>query len=149
MNREWRYRRFTDDGYISHEFQEGLESFIEFARGHPAFMDRDKIRCPCKKCKNKAFMDEDTVRLHLASKGFELNYHVWVFQGERPPYVRSQRPNLAGSSSGYRQYHQMVVDAAGTRFNLDYHMDDNMENMEEPPNPEAQKVLRYVEGCRQ
>lgn len=57
MNREWMYRHFTSGDYISLAFQEGLESFIKFSFGQPTFMDRDKIRCSCRKCKNQAYRD--------------------------------------------------------------------------------------------
>lgn len=46
--------RFTNEGYISLEFQEGLESFIKFVCDQPTFMDRDKIWCHCRKCNNQA-----------------------------------------------------------------------------------------------
>lgn len=105
MNREWMYRRFNSDGNISLEFHKGLESFIEFACGQPAFMDGDDITCPCRKCKNQAYKDLDTVRLHIASKGFEFNYHVWRYQGERP--IANDRPNLVGCSNATSQQ-QMI-----------------------------------------
>lgn len=76
------YRRYTSDGYISPEFHQGVESFVHFACGQPVFMDRDLIRCPCRKCKNQAYRDVDTVRVHLCSKGFDFNYHVWTYKGE-------------------------------------------------------------------
>lgn len=56
----------------SQEFQTGLESFIEFTCGQPAFMDRNLIRCHCRKCKNKA---------DRMSSQFDFNYHVWRYQG--------------------------------------------------------------------
>lgn len=76
MNREWMYLRFSNDDYISLEFQQGIYSFIEFACSQPTFMDRDKTRCPCRKCKNKAFWDVDTIRIKQCIESVPWN-GIW------------------------------------------------------------------------
>ena len=47
-------------------------------------MNDDKIRCPCRKarCRNKKFVNENDLRLHLYKNGFVENYYTWIYQGE-------------------------------------------------------------------
>ncbi|KAL0451416.1 UNVERIFIED_CONTAM: hypothetical protein Slati_1119700 [Sesamum latifolium] len=45
-------------------------------------MDGDKIRCPCRKCKNKKFRTPDEVTYHLCIQGFTTEYYNWTSHGE-------------------------------------------------------------------
>lgn len=45
--------------------RETNKKFNNFALMQPQFLDGFKIRCPCKKCQNKNFHDENEVRDHL------------------------------------------------------------------------------------
>ncbi|KAL0289358.1 UNVERIFIED_CONTAM: hypothetical protein Scaly_2706000 [Sesamum calycinum] len=46
---------------LTPEFENGVKTFIEWAKGQREHMDGDKISCPCRKCKNIKFrkLDED------------------------------------------------------------------------------------------
>ncbi|KAL0283052.1 UNVERIFIED_CONTAM: hypothetical protein Sangu_2914800 [Sesamum angustifolium] len=48
------------------EFEDGVKTFIEWAKGQCRHLDGDKIRCPCRKCKNTKFgtPDEDYYEAH-------------------------------------------------------------------------------------
>ena len=130
-NREWMYRRYHPDFGFNPYFLEGLESFITFARSKPAYMDNDKIKCPCRKCDNKLYRSTDDVRFHISKFGFVKNYHIWRFQGETSSQS-TRNSCMEINDEAPSTYHTMVLDAAGPQF--------NNENMDEPPHPDAQKL---------
>ena len=70
-DRQWMKFRLKD-GFLTDEFEAGIEEFIDFAQRHPDFMDGTKIKCPCSdhKCQNRSFEEPDAVRFHLAKNGF-------------------------------------------------------------------------------
>ena len=130
LDREWMYRRYLQNGALNPDFLNGLNSFIEFSCNQPSFMSVDKIKCPCRKCKNIPFQTPSTVRLHVAKKGFVHNYRVWIYQGEQQVHPDTEQ-NLGGHD-GMNTYQNMVMDAAGPHININ--VDDHTE---EAPNPEA------------
>ena len=167
-NRQWMYRRILPHGEFNPEFLEGLDNFIKFASGKPAYMDGDKIRCACKKCDNKCFRDTDEVEYHISRFGFVKNYHIWRFHGERSiepseniventveNTVESESESESAGNIGMdfeigapSTYHTMVLDVGGPQF--------NNEEAEEPPNPNAQQLYDMLDaadnelwsGCR-
>ncbi|KAK4406343.1 hypothetical protein Sango_0640800 [Sesamum angolense] len=60
---------------LTPEFENGVKTFTEWAKGQRGYMDGDKIKCPCRKCKNK-------VSYHLCMRGFMLEYYNWTSHGE-------------------------------------------------------------------
>jgi len=42
-------------------------NIIIYALSNPKNISRGGIRCPCKKCKNKKFIDPDVVMMHASS----------------------------------------------------------------------------------
>ena len=98
--------------------------------------------------------------MHLYKKGFIPNYYNWTCHGEE--FIRA--PHLPRSSSlvdesgsvdelgSNNHFRDMVIDAAGPSF----HLDSPPTNVEELPNPEAQRfydMLRAAdtpiwEGCQ-
>ncbi|XP_058002242.1 uncharacterized protein LOC131179415 [Hevea brasiliensis] len=149
-DRRWMYARLKD-GLLTSEFIEGIEQFITFAKQHPEWMDGDKLKCPCnhRKCQNRNYADENTIRLHLMKHGFVPYYYKWILHGEpRTSDIDSQNINvmIAESvqevdNSTSNTYEQMVMDAAGPDFFQDV--------MEEPPNPSAQKLYDMLQAANQ
>ncbi|KAL0423496.1 UNVERIFIED_CONTAM: hypothetical protein Sradi_0884400 [Sesamum radiatum] len=45
-------------------------------------MDGDRIRCPCRKCKNTKFGTPDEVSYHLCVRGFMAEYYNWTSHDE-------------------------------------------------------------------
>ncbi|PHT53060.1 hypothetical protein CQW23_07522 [Capsicum baccatum] len=78
------YDRLLEDGFINPRFIDGVESFVEFSKGHPECMDGEKLRCPCnhRKCRNKNILDEFTVMTYLGNNSFVPNYYRWHHHGE-------------------------------------------------------------------
>jgi len=82
----------------------------------------DSIKCSCKKCKNKKFLNSDVVTIYLLQKEFIEKYLCWFAHGE--PYVPYETMvertiGLTCSSSNIHgvvnnnsnHYRSMVVDA--------------------------------------
>ncbi|GJX21699.1 hypothetical protein Tco_0226144 [Tanacetum coccineum] len=116
MDQEWMYKRFTKDRrYISREFIDEVVSFVEYACQQSAYIDNDKIRCPCSNCENKAYRLPEDVKLHLGKHGFVKNYYQWVFHGE-PSNASSSAHSQTNTSSigdvkGSNSYRNLVIDA--------------------------------------
>ena len=49
--REWMYKRQDKDHKLQDEFIKGVDKLVTFSQQHPELNDRDKIRCPCVRCK--------------------------------------------------------------------------------------------------
>nr|GLL21135.1 uncharacterized protein LOC109179592 [Ipomoea trifida] len=135
------------NGLLTEEFLAGLETFIQFATSQHSWMDGEKIKCPCnqRKCQNTKFLDVPTVKFHLAKYGFVSDYYVWRFHGEANLRVDVDQdvgaPSQIASEEASNAYHTMVMDAAGPEFNVD--------EIEESPNPEAQKFYDMLKAADQ
>nr|GMD55942.1 uncharacterized protein LOC109168299 [Ipomoea batatas] len=145
-NRHWMYTRIRN-GLLTEEFLAGLETFIQFATSQHSWIDGEKIKCPCnqRKCQNTKFLDVPTVKFHLAKYGFVSDYYVWRFHGEANLRVDVDQdvgaPSQIASEEASNAYHTMVMDAAGPEFNVD--------EIEELPNPEAQKFYDMLKAADQ
>nr|GLL49731.1 uncharacterized protein LOC109166492 [Ipomoea trifida] len=145
-NRHWMYTRMRN-GVLTKEFLDGLKTFIDFATSQRSWMDGERIRCPCtqRKCQNTKFLDVPTVKYHLAKNGFVSDYYVWRFHGERIVTAAVDRdvggPSQMTDEETSNAYHTMVMDAAGVQFNVD--------EIEESPNPEAQKFYDMLKAADQ
>ncbi|KAL0411462.1 UNVERIFIED_CONTAM: hypothetical protein Slati_3735900 [Sesamum latifolium] len=64
---------------LTPEFEDGVKTFIEWAKGQRGHMDGDKIRCPCRKYKNTKFRTPDEVSYHLCNTA---EYYNWTSHGE-------------------------------------------------------------------
>jgi hypothetical protein len=62
--------------------------FIRAVENHTTTAKTERIRCPCKACKNmRVFSDATAIRLHMLVGGFVENYMFWIYHGEKssPP----------------------------------------------------------------
>ncbi|KAL0448254.1 UNVERIFIED_CONTAM: hypothetical protein Slati_1381800 [Sesamum latifolium] len=77
-------KNLLDRAGLTPVFEDGVKTFIEWAIG-------DKIRCPCRKCKNTKFRTPDEVSYHLCMRGFTIEYYNWTFHGEEsvPEYFEA------------------------------------------------------------
>ncbi|XP_073120763.1 uncharacterized protein [Henckelia pumila] len=66
---------------LSHEYEAGVESFMQFAMQNAN--DPNEIPCPCTRCGNLQMKDVRTIRAHLCCNGMDLTYHTWIWHGER------------------------------------------------------------------
>jgi len=66
--------RDSPQGLQKTDYCNGVQGFINYALSNPRNISGGGIRCPCKKCKNKKFIDPDTVTMHLLQKRFMEKY---------------------------------------------------------------------------
>ncbi|XP_073153348.1 uncharacterized protein [Henckelia pumila] len=66
---------------LSHEYEAGVESFLQFAMQNAN--DPNEIPFPCTRCGNLQMKDVRTIRAHLCCNGMDLTYHTWIWHGER------------------------------------------------------------------
>ncbi|KAL0400300.1 UNVERIFIED_CONTAM: hypothetical protein Sradi_2373300 [Sesamum radiatum] len=67
---------------LTPEFEDGVKIFIEWAKGQRGHIDGDKIRCPCRKCKNTKFETTGEVSYHLCMREFMPEYYNWTSHGD-------------------------------------------------------------------
>ncbi|XP_057770744.1 uncharacterized protein LOC130990533 [Salvia miltiorrhiza] len=137
-NREWMYRRFLSDGALNPDFQRGLQGFIDYANSRRDLMDGEKIRCPCRKCDNIRFHTKNNVQYHIAKNGFVRDYHIWRFHGEIE-MATTEYHNFEEEEANEDNYQNMVMDIAASQYNI--------QNIEEPPNPEAQLLYNMLKAA--
>jgi hypothetical protein len=56
----------------------GVQGFINYSLSNPRNISGCDIRYPCKKCKNKTFLDPDVVMMHLLQKKIHKEIHILV-----------------------------------------------------------------------
>lgn len=148
-DRQWMYTRL-ENGWIRPEFITGIEQFVAFAKMHPECMDGEKIRCPCnrRKCQNRVYLDEDTVKVHIGTNGFVPDYYRWYHHGE--PYIplstEQNTCEIDGSihiedAQTFNTMQSMVYDAAGHSFNPN--------NIGDIPNPTTQHLFEMLSASQQ
>ena len=91
IDRAWMYERLDNEGYLSSVYCDSLRGFLDFAFSNKEYVERKtmgtdivlRIRCPCRKCKNRHYTVRDDVELHLLQHGFVPDYWTWWAHGER------------------------------------------------------------------
>jgi hypothetical protein len=88
------------------------------ALSNPRNISGDGIRCPCKRCKNKKFLNTDVVTMHLLQKGFLKRYLCWFAHGE--PYVPHETKvgRMVRSTSSSSNIHEVVDDKSNPYRNM-------------------------------
>lgn len=152
--RKWMYERIDGStNQVSETFCQGLESFMEFAKSQPLFLENGKLFCPCYKCDNGRLLEEKTVWSHLFNRGFTCNYWVWISHGENynilnnPENITASTEDASGFDSQtetVNPYVSMVSDAYADS-NKETSFD---ENMEEEPNDEAKRFYNILDAAK-
>ena len=78
MDKSW-----ISSSRLSNAYDEGVNAFLEFAQTNNPKLD--VIPCPCVNCINLCHHSIDNVRYHLFAHGFDENYKIWSFHGEKQP----------------------------------------------------------------
>jgi len=92
------------------DYCNGVQGFINFATSILRNFTDSGIRCPCSKCKNKKFLHQDVVKMHLLTKGFMKDYLCWYAHGELFVPNKSMVERLVGSTSSASNMHDVVND---------------------------------------
>jgi len=92
------------------DYCNGVQGFINFATSILRNFTNSDIRCPCRKCKNKKFLHQDVVKMHLLTKGFMKDYLCWYAHGELFVPNESMVERLVGSTFSASNVHDVVND---------------------------------------
>jgi hypothetical protein len=159
--RAWMYDRKARK-YLTPEFLNGVEHFVDVAIHYSTSMNESMIRCPCKRCGNKQYLNPSDVKAHIYSKGFRENYWFWTSHGE-VEHTHAFGVDIQASSStvgaqtndmNINQYQTLVFDAFGPEVAANYQNEIPQASVQ-APNPEAQKFYDLLgsfnrplwEGC--
>ena len=84
-----------------------VQSFINYATSIPINISGSGIRCPCKRCKNKKFLDPDVVTIHLLHERCMEEYLCWYAHEE--PFVPHETmvERMVGSTSSASNVHRV------------------------------------------
>ncbi|KAF5450521.1 hypothetical protein F2P56_030861 [Juglans regia] len=100
MDKSW---MLIEDRLHSPEYDEGVRQFLAMAQAHAA--TADQIRCPCRRCRNRAFHSIRIVEDHLFLRGIDPTYTEWIFHGEEDPILNStfsdEEDDVASSYNHY------------------------------------------------
>jgi hypothetical protein len=88
-----------------------------------------KASCPCSRCENRRMLLEYEMSVHLAKKGFMLNYLLWHQHGEVQPVVADE----SDGNDDVDRMDDMVADI-GRGYDME---------CEDPP-PEVQNFYRLL-----
>lgn len=66
------WMKLAGDDRLNIEYETGVENFIKYAFERTG--EKEKIKCPCVKCKNSSFGSQNMVRDHLLTFGIIQNY---------------------------------------------------------------------------
>ncbi|KAJ0796730.1 putative Transposase-associated domain-containing protein [Helianthus annuus] len=89
-DRQWMYEKTDTEGFLSSEYCDNVELFLDFAFSNDVVVDKVnkhgetifEIKCPCYKCQNICYRDRATIQKHLYKEGFMLRYEKWSEHGE-------------------------------------------------------------------
>jgi hypothetical protein len=102
------------------DYCNGVQGFINFTTSIPRNFTDSGIRYSCRKCKNKKFLHQDVVTMHLLNKGFMEDYLCWYAHGELfLPNERMVERVVGSTASNVHEvgndnsnpYRNMVMDA--------------------------------------
>ena len=149
--RAWMYDRKARK-YLTPEFLNGVEHFVDVAKQYSASINENLIRCPCRRCGNKQYLNPSDVKAHIYSKGFKENYWYWTSHGEvDPTHVFGGNAQASASTSAahtndmnINQYETLVFDAFGPEVAASYQY-----AIPQAPNLEAQKFYDLLESFNQ
>ncbi|KAF7841398.1 putative tnp2 transposase [Senna tora] len=118
-------------GYTD-EILQGVDEFINFASRHEVCASQGKIRCPCSKHENHAYLTVEEVKVDLYKRGFLPGYWCWTCHGEIAPEVSVVMPNVdfGASSSSHvmgdenNRYESMIINAIRPHFDVGGGHDD-------------------------
>jgi hypothetical protein len=138
------------------DYCNGVQGFINFATSIPRNFTNGDIRCPFRKCKNKKFMHQNVVTMHLLTKGFMEDYLCWYAHGELFVLNKSMVEKVVGSTSSASNVHEVVNDNSNPYRNMV--MDAMRMNegnvsqcpiVEEEPNADATKFFDLLKDSNE
>jgi hypothetical protein len=88
MDDYWMYQ-VSPEGLRKIDYCNRVDGFIKYTLSNQKNISGYGIRCPCKRCKNKKFLDPDVVMMHLLQKkgswtntcvGLHIENHMFLMR---------------------------------------------------------------------
>ena len=79
------------------EYWRRTEKFLEVAACH--VNSEGEIRCPCRRCVNQEYLKLNIVEARIIDSGFNPNYTMWVYHGEKDVVPQQVIPTVGASTS--------------------------------------------------
>ena len=95
-----------------------IEGFINYALSNPRNISGGNIKCPCKRCKNKKFINPDVVTMHLLQKEFMEKYLCWFAHEEPYVHYKIVVEKMVESTSSFSNVHEVVDDNSNLYRNM-------------------------------
>jgi len=109
-DRSWMYQDFPEGLHIM-DYCSGIQGFIIYTLSNLRKTSEDDIRCPCKRYKNKKFLNPYVVMIYFfIKKRFMERYMCWfAYEESHAPY-ETMIENMIGSTSSSSNVHGVVND---------------------------------------
>ncbi|CAM9000576.1 unnamed protein product [Rhodiola kirilowii] len=176
QERSWMYNQCVQGkSYCNEAFMLGVREFIQLAISRCGHSNGNRMRCPCRKCKNKKHHEAGVVETHLYDSGFTANYYNWTYHGEDLAHVVynkasevDQIPTNVSVDHQYSayvdlpsrvidpetvdsQFHNMIADVAGPSWDVP----NNVSTLPDEPSEIARNFYNLfksscdpaIEGC--
>jgi len=116
-DRLWMYQD-SPQGLRRMDYCNGVQGFINFTTSIPMNFTDGGIRCPCRKCKNKKFMHQDVITMHLLTKGFMKDYLYWYAHRELFVPNGSMVERVVGTTCSVSNMHEVGNDNSNPYRNM-------------------------------
>ena len=106
----WMYRD-SPQGLRSLDYCNVVQGFINYAISNPRNVSESGIKCPCKRCENKRYLDSDVVTMYLLQKKRFMEQYICRYAHEEP-YIPHETmvEMMIGSTSSTSNVHGVVDD---------------------------------------
>jgi len=116
-NRSWMYRD-SPEGLRRMNYCNRVQCFINCTLSNLRNISEDSIRCLCKRCKNKKFIDLNVVTMHILQKEFIKRYMCWFTDRESYVPHETMIEKMVGSTSSSSNVHEIVDDNNNSYKNM-------------------------------
>ena len=110
--------RDSPKGLQRMDYCNGVQDFINFATSIPRNFTDGGFRSPCRRCKNKKFLHQDVVMMHLLTKGFMEDYLCWYAHRELFVHNKSMVERVVGSTFNASNMHEVGNDNSNPYRNM-------------------------------
>ena len=108
---------------MTSEYRQAVENFVY---GHVASEGNpEKIRCPCRDCRNLIWQTSREVVSHLICFGMDPTYDIWIFHGEKRPSQNKSETDT------YRMYVDAQIYDEEVEANVEERHGEGIEEMME------------------
>ncbi|KAL2926357.1 Replicase polyprotein 1ab [Bienertia sinuspersici] len=91
-------------------YRNGVKKFLDFVFKDTTHNSREKLRCPCLRCRNYFDQDRETMRAHLFRVGIDPDYNPWIFYGEGHSLEGTDQEMSVDEGDDFEEEDPLVLD---------------------------------------